>query len=139
MENTLPELNLVSYFSTSSTVISRGYDENLLLLGNSVFCPTGCTHFNTSFSILCIRIKLTISFLGSSTPLLALPGYYTVNGNSTTRSSQVSCPIGAYCLSGIIRDCPAGRYGRAERLMNATCSGPCHRCDKIIFKLFVRY
>lgn len=41
MDNILPELTSVSSLAISSSVGSRGYDANLLLLGNSVFCPTG--------------------------------------------------------------------------------------------------
>ena len=77
---------------------------------NSVFCPEG-----------------------SASPLPVLPGYYSIGQNKTTRYDQVVCPMGAYCVKGVIYDCPAGRYGRAERLDSANCTGPCapgHYCPR---------
>lgn len=63
--------------------------------------------------------------LGSWAPLQVLPGYYSVGNNKTTRFDQLPCPMGSYCIDGIISDCPAGRYGRAQRLDSELCSGPC--------------
>lgn len=71
---------------------------------NSVFCPEG-----------------------SGVPIQVFPGFYTVGFNSTTRSSQSPCPIGNYCVDGVLNACPAGRYGRAERLDNSSCTGLCSR------------
>lgn len=77
-------------------------------LSNAVFCPAG-----------------------SSAPLVVLAGYYSSENNRTTRVKQNVCPVGSYCVSGIIRDCPAGRFGRDEKLFSPLCSGPCqlgHYC-----------
>ena len=52
-------------------------------------------------------------------PVEVMPGYYTIGGNSTTRSSQLPCPPGSYCNKGIMRECPAGRYGSSSRLTTA--------------------
>jgi hypothetical protein len=41
MDYKLSKLSIVSFFETSSAQVLRGYEENLLLLGNSVFCPAG--------------------------------------------------------------------------------------------------
>ena len=49
---------------------------------NAVFCPEGIT------------------------PLFALPGYYTIGQTKTTRYDQVACPVGAYCVNGVIHDVP---------------------------------
>ena len=35
--------------------------------------------------------------------------------------------MGAYCTDGVVYDCPAGKYGRAERLESSDCSGPCQK------------
>lgn len=72
--------------------------------GNRVFCPRG-----------------------SPIPLEVLPGYYSTGGNATTRTDQMKCPRGSYCVNGVIRDCPAGRFGRTERLSSPFCSGLCQR------------
>ena len=62
---------------------------------------------------------------GSANPLVVLPGYYTTGNTRTTRTAIVKCPNSSYCVDGVIRDCPAGRYGITERLHNEKCSGPC--------------
>ena len=41
------------------------------------------------------------------------------------RTSQKPCPLGHYCVSGLKRACPAGRYGGATMLQTGDCSGPC--------------
>jgi hypothetical protein len=62
----------------------------------------------------------------SSTPTQAPPGFVTRGvGGPTLRSSVALCPQGQWCLNGTARDCPAGRYGDAQGLYNATCSGQC--------------
>ena len=38
---------------------------------------------------------------GSGRPQVVLPGYYSSGGNSTTRSSQVICRLGTYCINGV--------------------------------------
>jgi len=37
---------------------------------------------------------------GSATPLIVRKGYYAQGGNRTTRSSQLPCPMGSYCING---------------------------------------
>jgi hypothetical protein len=64
---------------------------------------------------------------GSALPLVALPGFHTVGYNRTTRMSQRECPMGSYCIDGIVLDCPAGRYGRSPRMRSPECTGPCQR------------
>lgn len=41
---------------------------------------------------------------GSAMPLVATLGYYTIGSNKTTRSAQLPCNPGSYCLSGVIHD-----------------------------------
>lgn len=68
---------------------------------------------------------------GTATPVTVLPGYYTTGQTKTTRYEQQECPAGAYCVKGVIYDCPAGRYGVGRRLQTANCTGPCapgHYC-----------
>ena len=90
--------------SVPKTSCNRNRKEALEQLGNIVYCPQGITF-----------------------PVEVLPGYYTIGGNSTTRSDQLPCPPGSYCNKGIIRECPAGRFGSSVRLSNSACSGPCDR------------
>ncbi len=43
--------------------------------------------------------------------------------NQRTRSRQLVCPRGAYCIQGDRRLCPAGRFGDVEGLSSRDCSG----------------
>jgi hypothetical protein len=82
---------------------------------------------------------------GTPYPLLTNPGYYTtsVHDNTTTyinspshqrrsisttsktRTNQVKCPKGSFCIDGLAFLCPGGRYGSVEGLLSADCSGEC--------------
>jgi hypothetical protein len=78
---------------------------------------------------------------GSPFPTLVSPGHYTTSsldvnyypgrgtvtaGNTATlRTGEVKCPMGSYCQHGMVNDCPAGRYGRAEGLASKVPCGPC--------------
>lgn len=62
---------------------------------------------------------------GSPSPLKAPPGYYTLTGTSTTRSEIEECPAGSYCVEGVIRDCPGGRFGDTKKIFDPACTGPC--------------
>jgi len=104
------EASLTEEVDISGASIASNVDmmRTQLLAPNSVFCPEG-----------------------TFVPLKVFPGYYTIGQNKTTRFDQMECPAGSYCTDGIIRDCPAGRYGRASRLSDADCTGPCaqgHYC-----------
>lgn len=59
--------------------------------------------------------------MGSYEPTLALPGFYTVNagiyeeydavhGGEATRTAQVRCSPGSYCVDGVSKLCPAGTF-----------------------------
>merc|ERR1719163_1436630 len=48
-------------------------------------------------------------------------------------TAQRQCEPGYYCVAGIRRICPAGRYGGVAGLSSAECSGVCargHYCPK---------
>ena len=71
---------------------------------------------------------------GSGRPSVASRGYYTVDSNldnktssQTTRTTQLHCPIGSYCINGARKVCPAGTYGRTKGLFTKQCSGKCLR------------
>jgi len=106
--------------STSPTQVQCGFlferlsagDEHLdtVVTGKQLEMPN---------SVFCVE--------GSMIPLVAHPGFSTILGNLTTRESEVACPRGAYCQHGIVRDCPAGRYGITERLQTPDCSGLCQK------------
>jgi hypothetical protein len=71
--------------------------------------------------------------LGSPQPISVSSGYYTVGGAFPTMSAQIACEPGHYCMKGIKRKCPAGRYGDVSELNSKDCSGPCqegHYCPK---------
>ena len=69
---------------------------------------------------------------GSGSPSIASRGYYTVDmhlenktTSQTTRTTQLHCPIGSYCVNGVRKVCPAGKYGRTKGLTTSKCSGKC--------------
>ena len=71
--------------------------------------------------------------VGTANPIVVLPGYYTTGQTRTTRTDQEECPPGSYCIQGVIRDCPKGRYGIGSRLTTPECSGLCavgHYCPR---------
>ena len=45
--------------------------------------------------------------------------------SQTTRTTQLHCPIGSYCVNGVRKVCPAGKYGRTKGLTTSKCSGKC--------------
>merc|ERR1711988_146647 len=95
-------------FSGASVYPNTNMIKRQLVQPNAVFCPEG-----------------------TLLPVIAFPGYFTVGNNRTTRYDQKPCPMGSYCIDGVIYDCPAGRYGRGERLIDPQCTGPCakgHYC-----------
>jgi hypothetical protein len=99
----IDDLNTISLDSPVRS--QRGHEKIYMLkVPNKVFCP-----------------------LGSSKPIIALPGYYTIGNNKTTRFDQIHCPVGSYCVDGIIYDCPPGTYGRAEKLKTKDCTGLCYK------------
>lgn len=63
--------------------------------------------------------------VASSLPVVALPGFYTLGNNMTTRVEQVSCRKGSYCTGGVRYACPAGRYGNQDGESSSECSGKC--------------
>jgi hypothetical protein len=68
----------------------------------SVFCPSGSATFR----------NVTI-------------GHYSTGLTVTTRSSQVECPRGSFCVSGHLSSCPAGSYGDVTKMRSALCGGLC--------------
>jgi hypothetical protein len=62
---------------------------------------------------------------GSSTPLIAQAGEYTIGPSNSTMEDVLPCPSGFFCVHGSAVACPAGRFGCANRLSDATCNGPC--------------
>ena len=40
-----------------------------------------------------------------------------------TRSGILECPPGSYCIGGVRRACPRGRYGASSRLSSPSCDG----------------
>jgi hypothetical protein len=70
---------------------------------------------------------------GSQYPVAVTPGYYSIGGNADnrTRSGQVICPKGSYCVNSISILCPPGRFGNIEAQGLKMCTGGCpaaHYC-----------
>lgn len=66
---------------------------------------------------------------GSSEPKLVDAGFFTADeaGQIETRSSQLPCPRGYFCVEGARRPCAPGRFGSyvAPNYTDALCEGPC--------------
>jgi hypothetical protein len=82
---------------------------------------------------------------GSGSPSVVTEGFYSISKSNMdlrgivlseerrqlTRSGQLICEAGFYCLGGIRRECPIGTYGNTTGLSSPLCSGPClsgHYC-----------
>ncbi|CAM9593374.1 unnamed protein product, partial [Ascophyllum nodosum] len=97
------------------------------------FCPEGSyradQHVCGNVSLYCPE--------GSSAPAVASAGFYTVQddvagvdrhpwlGTVETRTIQVECEPGFYCVAGRRRPCASGTYGAVSGLSSPACSGPC--------------
>ena len=44
----------------------------------------------------------------------------------STQTAERRCPAGSYCVAGVRRPCPAGRFGSGSGETDPLCSGPCH-------------
>jgi hypothetical protein len=87
--------------STSSMEHKCGEDGRM----HSVYCPEGSGKYTT-----------------------ADPGEFTVgpaNTSGAVQDSSVPCYATHYCVQGIMIQCPAGRFGCADRLRTAECNGNC--------------
>ena len=62
---------------------------------------------------------------GSFYPQIVQGGYYSIGGgiNNLTRTDQVICAKGSYCVGAISYLCPPKTYGNSTGLANAKCSG----------------
>jgi len=84
--------------SDSPTQRTCGINEN----DSSVYCP-----------------------LGSFSPIKVPVGYYSISGTITTRASILKCEPGFFCVNGIKRSCPAGRYAAVSGSSSESCQGIC--------------
>jgi hypothetical protein len=96
------------------------------------FCPSGSS---LPTQIQCGLRKGSSVFCpaGSIRPLPASTGSYTVGGferviglsSNATRTAQVPCEPGHYCVEGVKRQCPEGTFGSDFSLSSESCSGLC--------------
>ena len=63
--------------------------------------------------------------LNSSQPITVQMGYYSYDGGPDIRANEANCPKGSYCVEGVARLCPAGRWGGSEGLHDSKCDGAC--------------
>ena len=66
---------------------------------------------------------------GNSAPVAIRDGRYSSGGTETTRSQEISCEKGYYCISGIRFPCPAGKYGDLLAQTGAASCKSCHAGD----------
>ncbi len=98
-------------------------------------CPAGyyCPPGATSPDHLQCGASAVYCPPGSAAPSQALPGEYTIGGETaSTRSASAPCPAGSYCINGTAEPCPAGRFGCADRLSGIGCNGLCVRAEILL-------
>ena len=47
---------------------------------------------------------------GSANKRSVSTGHYTTGGGSNTRTGEAECDAGTYCVGGVRKNCPAGKY-----------------------------
>jgi hypothetical protein len=68
----------------------------------------------------------------SLAPLPVPPGYYTapaagvVTNATNTMALRLDCPVGAYCVGGVLIQCPAGTFQGGTRKISLS---DCRRCN----------
>mmetsp|Transcript_8264 Transcript_8264/g.9870 ORF Transcript_8264/g.9870 Transcript_8264/m.9870 type:complete len:365 (+) Transcript_8264:3-1097(+) len=71
---------------------------------------------------------------GSETPTMISSGFYSIGGDGpNTRTAQIMCEPGYYCVGGVRRKCSAGHYGKHWALTTPACDGKCapgHYCPQ---------
>ncbi len=79
------------------------------------YCPRGASQP--------IRCDHAESFCPQGTPMRvpARAGFYT----DDSRTQEIECEPGFYCINGIKRPCPSRTYGDEEGLKSDRCSGAC--------------
>mmetsp|Transcript_6735 Transcript_6735/g.11070 ORF Transcript_6735/g.11070 Transcript_6735/m.11070 type:complete len:1107 (+) Transcript_6735:128-3448(+) len=87
------------------------------------YCPEGST---SSIEVMCGDATRYCPY-GSVHPLLVPAGYYTINGNISTRSDIKKSTRGRYASNGLNYLCPAGRYGVRDGESDPMCSGACEK------------
>lgn len=74
--------------------------------------------------------------IGSKEPIRVSLGYYSTGPTPTTRTKQVLCERGYYCIEGRRHPCPSGMYGEKYGETSPFCTAPCpagHYCPEASF------
>jgi hypothetical protein len=79
----------------------------------SLYCPTG------------VALPLPVEIGFYSIGRISIPNYPQIDTDANARTGQELCEAGFYCSDGVRYLCPAGTYGSALGLSNASCSGDC--------------
>ena len=98
--------------STCTGLCSAGY-----------YCPQGST---TAMEVMCGDATRYCPE-GVSRPLLVPAGYYSIDGNVSTRSAILISSRGQFATNGLNYLCPAGRYGTRIGESNPMCQGACEK------------
>mmetsp|Transcript_21458 Transcript_21458/g.33249 ORF Transcript_21458/g.33249 Transcript_21458/m.33249 type:complete len:204 (+) Transcript_21458:517-1128(+) len=53
------------------------------------------------------------------------PDGHLLANTQLTRSKEIPCPVGYWCVGGIKRPCPPGRFGGRELETGPSCAGKC--------------
>ena len=101
-----------------------------VVMSTSVDCPAGYT-CACAAPVPCTATSAATSSsasycpANSVTPVAVTPGYVALANSAGLLVSQGACPIGTYCLGGILTQCPPGTYGTAPRQVLPSACVPC--------------
>lgn len=82
------------------------------------YCPTGSS---SSTQVACVNTLAMYCPQGSGEPHNVPTGMFA----DSQRANVYDCPIGSYCLDGVVALCPGGSFGAESRISNSSCSGLC--------------
>lgn len=75
--------------------------------------------------VLYFNISTGVCASVSPRSVMKYPAQLADQNTSTTRYHEFPCQPGSYCVSGVMRRCPGGRYGTQVRETRSTCQGAC--------------
>ncbi|CAM9516512.1 unnamed protein product, partial [Chrysoparadoxa australica] len=65
--------------------------------------------------------------VGSFASVPVQPGWYSIGGAETTRSSEAMASKGYFTTGGLLQMCPGGTHGAIDGLASPKCSGTCRK------------
>lgn len=105
----IPKVCIEGYYCPSNSTSQKQFE-----CGEAGrYCPRGSSDFTV------------VSSGYYSVGIASIKGSYQLQDDVSTRSGEVTCEKGTYCMEGVRYACNAGTYGATQGLSNADCSGLC--------------